>query len=76
MARGSAPPNDEARGGGAIVSGRVTRDPPLLWVDVAPPTTVWVGICNFAVRVPVAAPVRDDTFIQHFLLKTYFRVYA
>jgi len=41
-------------------------------VVVAAPAEVWVSICNMAVRVALAAPASEDTFIEHFLLKHSF----
>jgi hypothetical protein len=37
---------------------------------------LWVRICNMALRVALAAPAREETFIGHFLLKTPFGNYA
>jgi hypothetical protein len=41
-------------------------------VVVAAPAEVWVSICNMALRVALAAPASEDTFIEHFLLKHSF----
>ena len=65
IARGSAPPNDEARGGGAMATGRWMAE--VAGVAAAP---VCVSICHVAVRLAVAAPAMEVTFIEDFLLKT------